>query len=37
MVLRMPIKKKLLGTAVQRESFGPMPAERTGQDDYKNF
>lgn len=37
MVLRMPIKKKLLGTAVQGASFWPAPAERTGQDDYKKI
>ncbi len=37
MVLRMPIKKKLLGTAVQGVSFGPAPAEISGQDDYKKI
>ena len=33
MVLRMAIKKK----AVQGVSFGPAPAEITGQDDYKKI
>lgn len=37
MVLRMPIKKKLLGTAVQGANFWPAPAEITGQDDYKKI
>lgn len=37
MVLRMPVNKKLLGTAVQGESFWPAPAEITGQDDYKKI
>lgn len=37
MVLRMPINKKLLGTAVQGENFWPAPAEISGQDDYKKI
>lgn len=37
MVLRMPIKKKLLGTAVQGANLWPAPAEVTGQDDYKKI
>lgn len=37
MVLRMPIKKKLLGTAVQGANLWPAPAEITGQDDYKKI
>lgn len=37
MVLRMPIKKKLLGIAVQGANFWPAPAEITGQDDYKKI
>lgn len=35
MVLRMPVKKKLLETAVQGANLWPAPAEITGQDDYK--
>lgn len=37
MVLRMPIKKKLLGTARQGANFWPAPAGITGQDDYKKI
>lgn len=37
MVLRMPIKKKLLGTAVQGANLWPAPAEISGQDDYKKI
>lgn len=37
MVLRMPIKKKLLGTTVQGANLWPAPAEITGQDDYKKI
>lgn len=37
MVLRMPVKKKLLGTARQGANLWPAPAEITGQDDYKKF
>lgn len=35
MVLRMPIKKKLLGTTVQGANLWLAPAEISGQDDYK--
>lgn len=37
MVLRMPVKKKLLETAVQGANLWPAPAEITGQDDYKKI
>lgn len=37
MVLKMPIKKKLLGTAVQGANLWPAPAEISGQDDYKKI
>lgn len=37
MVLKMPVKKKLLGTAVQGANLWPAPAEITGQDDYKKI
>lgn len=37
MVLRMPVKKKLLETAVQGANLWPTPAEITGQDDYKKI
>lgn len=33
----MPVKKKLLGTAVQGANLWPAPAEITGQDDYKKI
>lgn len=33
----MPVKKKLLGTAVQGANLWPAPAEISGQDDYKKI
>lgn len=37
MVLRMPIKKKQLGTTVQGANLWLAPAEISGQDDYKKI